>query len=87
MSNKQQTTKKPKPRKRTIDPETGLTVFEPNTVYFNNYLEIYIGAKWQTIKSSLYDAGYRVSEVSEYRDELLEDFKRMCAENRLHGIV
>ena len=37
---------KKKRRRRATDPKTGLTVFEPNTVYFNDYLETYIGAKW-----------------------------------------
>lgn len=41
---------KKKRRRRATDPKTGLTVFEPNTVYFNDYLETYIGAKWQAIK-------------------------------------
>ena len=50
---------KKKRRRRATDPKTGLTVFEPNTVYFNDYLETYIGAKWQAIKNSLYDAGYQ----------------------------
>lgn len=36
---------KKKRRRRATDPKTGLTVFEPNTVYFNDYLETYIGAK------------------------------------------
>lgn len=78
---------KPKPRRRKIDPKTGLTVFEPNTVYFSDYLLNYIGAKWSAIKSSLYDAGYQVAEVSRYRDELLDDFKILCLEHHLHGIV
>ena len=62
---------KKKHRRRATDPKTGLTVFEPNTVYFNDYLETYIGAKWQAIKNSLYDAGYQDLEVSRYRDGLL----------------
>lgn len=82
-----QATPKKKPRRRMTDPKTALTVFEPNTVYFNDFLETYIGAKWQAIKGSLYDAGYQTIEVSRYRDELLEDFKEMCRENGLHGIV
>lgn len=82
-----QATQKKKPRRRTTDPKTALTVFEPNTVYFNDFLETYIGAKWQAIKNSLYDAGYQTNEVSRYRDELLADFKEMCRENGLHGIV
>lgn len=78
---------KKKRRRRATDPKTGLTVFEPNTVYFNDYLETYIGAKWQAIKNSLYDAGYQALEVSRYRDGLLDDFNRICAENNYHGIV
>ena len=65
----------------------GLTVFEPNPVYFHDYLETYIGATWQAIKNSLYDAGYQALEVSRYRDGLLDDFNRICAENNYHGIV
>ena len=38
-------------------------------------------------KNSLYDAGYQASEVSRYRDGLLDDFNRICAENNYHGIV
>lgn len=76
-----------KPRRRKIDTKTGLTVFEPNTVYFSDYLLNYIGAKWPAIKNSLYDAGYQVAEVSRYRDELLDDFKTLCREHHLHGIV
>ena len=78
---------KKKRRRRAVDPKTGLTVFEPKTVYFNDYLETYVGAKWQAIKNSLYDAGYQVSEVSQYRDDLLDDFKKICAKNHYHGIV
>lgn len=70
-----------------VDPKTGLTVFEPNTVYFNDYLFTYIGAKWQPIKESLYDAGYQVTEVSQYRDGLLADFKKLCRENGYYGII
>lgn len=78
---------KKKHRRRAVDLKTGLTVFEPNTVYFNDYLKTYIGAKWQAIKNSLYDAGYQALEVSQYRDDLLGDFNRICAENNYHGIV
>ena len=74
---------KKKHRRRAVDPKTGLTVFEPNTVYFNDYLKTYIGAKWQAIKNSLYQA----LEVSRYRDGLLDDFNRICTENNYHGIV
>lgn len=38
-------------------------------------------------KNSLYDAGYQALEVSRYRDDLLDDFNRICAENNYHGIV
>lgn len=74
-------------RKRRYDRKTGLTVFQPNVVYFNEYLEIHIGAKWNTIKRSLYDAGYQTAEVSAYRDRLLEDFGRICEINGFRGIV
>lgn len=78
---------KKKPRRRTVDPKTGLTVFEPNTVYFNDYLAVYIGAKWWEVKNSLYDAGYQVSEVSRYRDSLINDFNKICADNNYRGII
>ena len=83
----QQEPQRTKPRRRKNDPKTGLTVFEPNTVYFSDYLLNYIGAKWPAIKRSLYDAGYQVAEVSKYRDELIEDFKTLCQKHHLHGIV
>lgn len=79
--------KKQKPRRRQVDRKTGLTVFEPNTVYFSDYLNTYIGAKWPAIKNSLYDAGYQTIEVSRYRDQLIEDFERICTENNYHGII
>lgn len=79
--------KKKKPRKRHIDPKTGLTVFEPNTVYFSDFLLNHVGAKWPEIKSSLYDAGYQVTEVNGYRDGLLEDFKVLCQKHHFRGIV
>ena len=80
-------TAKPKPRRRAVDKKTGLTVFEPNTVYFNDYMQTYIGAKWPAIKNSLYDAGYKVAEVSAYRDKLLAEFFGICEAHHYHGIV
>lgn len=86
--------KKPKPqessrqpRKRTYSKETGLTVFEPNVVYFDEYLEMYIGAKWPAIKRSLYDAGYQTPEVSEYRSKLIKEYYRLCNTNKLYGVI
>ena len=38
-------------------------------------------------KQPLHDAGYQALEVSRYRDGLLDDFNRICAENNYHGIV
>ncbi len=58
-----------------------------NKVYFNHYLLNQIGATWQQVKNSLYDAGYTCLEVNEYRNGLLEDFRAVCEENHLHGII
>lgn len=51
---------KKKRRRRATDPKTGLTVFELNTVYFNDYLETYIGAKWQAIKTAFMTQAIRL---------------------------
>ena len=58
-----------------------------NKVYFNHYLLNQIGATWQQVKNSLYDAGYTCAEVNKYRNGLLEDFRELCEENHLHGII
>lgn len=58
-----------------------------NKVYFKHYLLNQIGATWQQVKNSLYDAGYTCIEVNEYRNGLLEDFRAVCEENHLHGII
>lgn len=80
--------KKPSNRKRKIINRIEcLPVHEPNIVFYNEYLEIYVGAKWQQIKSSLYDAGYTSAEVNDYRNEQLKDFNKICKEKNLCGIV
>lgn len=71
--------KKRKHKRNFEDAGGGLLVFDKKA-YFNDYLEIQIGAKWQAIKNSLYDAGYTTAEVNAYRDDLLEDFKELCKE-------
>lgn len=86
-SRRRQEPQRGKRRKRAVDPKTGLTVFEPNTVYFSDFLLQQIGAKWPEIKNSLYDAGYQVTEVNWYRDGLLKDFWDLCREHHLKGIV
>lgn len=58
-----------------------------NKVFFNHYLQQQIGAGWQQMKNSLYDAGYTSVEVNEYRNGLLEDFREVCEKNHLHGII
>lgn len=58
-----------------------------NKVYFNHYLLNQIGATWQQVKDNLYDAGYTFVEVNDYRNGLLEDFRALCEENHLHGII
>lgn len=40
------------------------------------------GDKKQPLRRS-----YQALEVSRYRDGLLDDFNRICAENNYHGIV
>ena len=64
-----------------------LPVYENRTIYFNNYLQEQIGAKWQQVKNSLYDAGYTSSGVNEYRDGLLADFNALCSEYHLRGVI
>ena len=78
---------KKKRRRRATDPKTGLTVFEPTTVYINDYLETYISAKWQAIKNSLNAADYQAIEERRSRDSLLDDINRISAANNYHGIV
>ena len=58
-----------------------------NKVFFNHYLQQQIGANWQQVKNGLYDAGYTCLEVNEYRNGFLEDFRELCEENHLHGII
>ena len=58
-----------------------------NTLHFNSYLNIQIGATWPQIKNGLYDAGYTAAEVNEYRNGLLDDFRAFCKENHLIGSV
>lgn len=87
MKKEWQQGQKPKQKKRAIDTIEGLRVFAPGKVYFNEFLTEYIGAPWQPIKNSLYDAGYTTREVMEYRDGLLSDFYDICERNGLHGIV
>lgn len=80
--------KKPSNKKRKIVSTIKcLPVHTPNVIFFNEYLEIYVGAKWQQIKSSLYDAGYTTVEVNEYRNEQLKDFNKICKENSLNGVI
>lgn len=72
-------------RKKTREIEC-MQVFG-NKAFFNNYLREQIGAPWQQIKNSLYDAGYTTEEVNAYRDGLLEDFRDVCDRNHIHGII
>lgn len=83
-NSKQRETPKKKFKKRIVE---NLTVRYENTVYFDDYLLQYIGAKWQQIKNSLYDAGYTTTEVSRYRDSLLAEFRGICHRNNLHGYI
>lgn len=77
----------PKKKRKPIFFVECLPVYENRSIYFNNYLQEQIGAKWQQVKSSLYDAGYNSAEVNAYRDGLLADFNDLCREYRLRGII
>lgn len=72
-------------RKRKLEFENiaGFLGFEKRA-YFSDYLENEIGASWYKIKCSLYDAGYTTTEVNEYRERLLSDFRELC---RVHGFA
>lgn len=70
-------------RKREFENIAGFVVFEKRA-YFSDYLENEVGAKWHTIKQTLYDAGYTAIAVNEYRDGLLSDFRELC---RAHGFT
>lgn len=68
-------------RKRELEDIAGFLVFEKRA-YFSDWIENEIGAKWRTVKQTLYDAGYTAMAVNEYRDGLLSDFQALC---RAHG--
>ncbi len=70
-------------RKREFEDIAGFVVFEKRA-NFSDYLENEVGAKWHTIKRTLYDAGYTAIAVNEYRDGLLSDFRALC---RAHGFT
>lgn len=55
--------------------------------YFKHYLINQIGGTWGQIKDNLYAEGYTATEVNDYRNDLLEDFWRLCKKNNLKGIV
>ncbi len=69
--------------KREFENIAGFLVFEKRA-YFSDYLENEVGAKWHTIKRTLYDAGYTTAAVNEYRDGLLADFRKLCDD---HGFA
>ena len=83
-NNRKQKVKKKKFKTKIIE---YMTVKSENIVYFNDYLQEYIGARWNQVKGSLYDAGYTVTEVNIYRDKLIEEFKEICHKNNLQGII
>lgn len=84
MENSQQQEGKRKLKTKIIN---HLTVRKDNTVYFNDYLQQYVGARWQQVKGSLYDAGYTTAEVNRYRDKQVEEFQAICRKNNLRGII
>ena len=69
------------------DKRTGLTVVEPNMVYFNNYLRVYIGASWAEIKTELYAQGYKTRQVNEYREEKIREFEDLCDKYGFNSII
>ncbi len=69
------------------DKKTGLTVVEPNMVYFNNYLRVYIGASWPEIKAELYAQGYKTRQVNEYREEKIREFEDLCDKYGFNSII
>lgn len=83
------TAQKPEPTKKKarIKKDIQCMPVYGNKVFFNHYLQQQIGGTWQQVKNSLYDAGYTSLEVNEYRNGLLEDFRAVCDENHLHGII
>ena len=78
--------KKRRPAKREFIDINGYLVFE-HRAYFSDYLETEVGAKWGIIKRSLFDAGYTVTEVNDYRDRLLDDFNALCNEYHFTSII
>ena len=81
----QQEQKKKKTKiKRNID---GMPVCGGGVCYFSHYLQQQIGAKWPAIKDCLYEAGYNMQQVNEYRNGLLDDFYGTCREAGVEGSI
>lgn len=70
--------------KTIMDKAIGLRVYDGNSLRFNDYLRQQVGAGWYVIRDDLYAAGYATTEVFEYRESLLEDFRKLCRE---HGYI
>ena len=73
--------------KTIMDKTIGLRVYNGNELHFNDYLRQQVGAGWYVIRNDLYNAGYTTWEVFEYREKLLEDFRKLCRENRYIPVV
>lgn len=70
--------------KRLICPSTQMIIHKDNTVYFSSFLLVQIGAGWNDIKHSLYESGWNAKQVSDYRDELINDFVATCRNHGYH---
>lgn len=70
--------------KTIMDKTIGLRVYDGNRLRFNDYLRQQVGAGWYVIRDDLYESGYATTEVFEYRESLLGDFRKLCRE---HGYV
>ena len=77
--------KRRKPKREFIE-INGWLVFE-HRAFFSDYLENEVGAKWNMIKRSLFDAGFTAADVNEYRDNLLADFKTICNDNGFIAMI
>lgn len=68
-------------RKTWMNKEIGLRVYQGNELHFNDFLRKEVGAGWYFIRDMLYEFGFDVGDVYEYREGLLRDFRELCREN------
>ena len=64
-----------------------IAIYRGTDIHFDHYLKEQIGASWWDIRDDLYESGYSALEVSDYRDSLLADFKKLAANNGLRPII